>query len=104
MLTRFRDSVLQAFARWFASAAGVWQTFILTVIWTAIELIHPAMDPSFLKFMAVLTIYSAVTQPALAYVGWQAGLRTDKLLNEELSLIKEELRLVRGIAKHEGVE
>jgi hypothetical protein len=96
--------LLDRFARWFASAAGVWQTLVVTVAWTIVEIVKPGMDPSFLGFMAILTIYSAVTQPALAYVGWQAGVRTDTVLNEELKLIKEELQMVRRISEKVGAE
>ncbi|WP_165821718.1 hypothetical protein [Mycobacterium colombiense] len=98
------DRLLDRFAAWFASARGVWQTLVVTLAVVAFEVIHPTADPQMLILMAILTIYSAITQPALAYVGWQAGVRTDALLNEELKLIKEELQLLRQLTGDDEVE
>jgi hypothetical protein len=59
--------MLNRFARWFASAAGVWQTVFICLAWVGAEKVFPRSDPNGLILLYVLTIYSAVTQPILAY-------------------------------------
>jgi hypothetical protein len=59
--------MLNRFARWFASAAGVWQTVFICLAWVGAEKVFPSSDPNGLILLYVLTIYSAVTQPILAY-------------------------------------
>jgi len=98
------NGALSSFARWFASAAGVWQTAVLVFALVLVEEFFPHLDPQGFRFLYWLTVYSAVTQPALAFVGWQAGVRTDVVLNEELKLIREEIQMLRRIADKAGVE
>ena len=61
--------LLDRFARWFSSGPGVWQTAVVTLAVVVVELADRNLDPHAFILMAVLTVYSAVTQPALAYSG-----------------------------------
>lgn len=61
--------ILDRFARWFSSGPGVWQTGAITLAVVAVELADRNLDPHAFILMAVLTVYSAITQPALAYSG-----------------------------------
>ena len=62
-------SLLDRFAAWFASGPGVWQTGAVTLAVVVVELCDRSLDPHAFMLMAVLTVYSAITQPALAYSG-----------------------------------
>ena len=74
------NSLLERFAAWFCSGPGVWQTTFITLAVVVVELADRSLDPHAFVLMAVLTVYSAITQPALAYSGAQQGRRTDELL------------------------
>src|SRR6478752_2237806 len=89
--------MLQVFARWFRSPAGICHTIALVAIAVIYEKMFPTSDPNGFWLLYWLTIYSAVTQPVLAYVADVAGAKTDSALNEELKLIKEELIILRRI-------
>lgn len=60
--------ILSRFGRWFASSAGVWQTGFLVLVWWIAEFAGLIHDPQHLQLCVWLTIYSAVTQPVLAWV------------------------------------
>ena len=96
------DRALNRFAVWFASAGGVWQTLLAVMAIVLFEYFYPDVDPSGILLMFWLTIYSGITQPALAYVNDQAGLRTNAALNEELQLLREELLIIKSIAHKLG--
>jgi hypothetical protein len=70
---RWMTAALDRFNGWFASAAGVWHTFFFCVAVVAAEYAWPALDPHGFWLLFYLTVYSAVTQPALAYVGRKSG-------------------------------
>ena len=89
--------MLQAFARWFRSPAGIFQTLALVGVLVIYERLFPHADPNGFWLLYWLTVYSAVTQPILAYVADVAGTKTDKVLSEELRLIKEELQILRRL-------
>lgn len=98
------NRVLEAFARWFASPGGVWQTVILTLALAVAETIFPHWDPQGFRLLYWLTVYSAVTQPALAYVAVRNDLKTDAILNhlEEMvargvTLDEQELEAIKQI-------
>lgn len=75
--------LLELFNRWFCSAPGVWHTLLAASGVVLIELvIDPGLDPHGFWLLYVLTIYSAVTQPALAYVASKSAQRTDAILTE----------------------
>lgn len=58
---------IHAFNKWFCSHHAIWQTLLVTVIWVAIEMIFPKIDPNGFILLYILTILSFVTQPMLAY-------------------------------------
>lgn len=68
------------FGSWFASAPGVWQTFAICMAVVAAELTWPSADPHMFWFLVVLTVYSAVTQPVLAFIGARSGEHQEKIL------------------------
>jgi hypothetical protein len=59
--------MLNRFAKWFASSAGVWQTVTFSLVWVAAERIWPHLDPNGFFLLFVFTVYSGITQPILAY-------------------------------------
>ena len=89
--------MLQAFARWFKSPAGILHTIGLVSIIVLVEALYPNADPHGFWLLYWLTVYSAVTQPILAYVADVAGAKTDSVLAEELRLIKEELQILKRL-------
>lgn len=67
------ERLLGAFNGWFASAAGVLQTLLLVVGVVVWESVSPHADPHGFWLLYWLTVYSAVTQPALAYIARRSG-------------------------------
>jgi hypothetical protein len=78
--------MLNRFARWFSSAAGVWQTVAVCTVWITIERIFTHADPNGFVLLYVMTAYSAVTQPILAY--------TNRVDTERGTLTLQELRSI----------
>lgn len=74
--------LLEAFNRWFTSTAGVIQTFLITIAIVAVEEFWPHLDPHGFWLLYWLTVYSAVTQPALANVGAQNAADGQAILAE----------------------
>ena len=58
---------MERFARWFASTAGVVQTGACVAGIAVYELANPHWDAHGFWLLWALTVYSAVTQPVLAY-------------------------------------
>lgn len=86
--------VLELFNRWFCSAPGVWHTLLAASAVVLIELVvDPGLDPHGFWLLYVLTIYSAVTQPALAYVAAKSAQRTDAILAELRKIQSDEFVL-----------
>jgi len=71
---------LARFTEWFGSGGGVIQTFAVTVLVVVLELAFPRVDPHGFWLLFWMTIYSAVTQPALAY----SGAKSQQLLHAVL--------------------
>ncbi|MDY0113710.1 MAG: hypothetical protein RBS21_05475 [Corynebacterium sp.] len=97
---RWRDRVLDAFSSWFASAAGVYQTTVATFAIVLIEVVRPDLDQHGFWLLYWLTVYSAVTQPALAYVGRKSMELLTVVLNriaEMVGQLHEILREVREV-------
>lgn len=80
-----------AFGRWFASTGCVWQTTAACLALVAAEARWPSIDPHFFYLLLALTIYSAVTQPVLAYVGMLGAQKTDEVLARLTQLERDEL-------------
>jgi len=94
------DRILFAFDEWFTSPGGVWQTLCVCLLIVAVELEWPSIDPHFFWLLMILTVYSAITQPALA----QSGALTAESLrlmeekqNEELAELGEILDDVKEL-------
>jgi hypothetical protein len=80
-------SPLKRFARWFASAAGVWQTAAVVLAWYGAEATGLIKDDQHFQMMVWLTIFSAVTQNILAYANRQDTEQGDKILAELRTVI-----------------
>jgi hypothetical protein len=83
------DRLLGAFNRWFCSAAGTWHTFIVTGGLVVIEQMFPHLDPHGFWMLYILTVYSGVTQPALAYSGKQSSDQLAQLLTHAESILEQ---------------
>lgn len=108
--------ILARFAKWFSSAAGVWQTFFAVSGWVVLEYLHVVHDDNMFQLMAWLTIYSAITQPVLAYANRQDTATDAAILaamrallehvsansDEDVAADREELVLLRQIADRLG--
>lgn len=66
-LKRCEDRALARFNQWFTSEGGVYQTFLLVMAVVVLEVVDRSLDPHAFVLMAILTVYSGVTQPMLAY-------------------------------------
>ena len=66
---KWGDKLLVRFDRWFSSGAGVWQTLVVCLAICVVEVFWPSLDPHYFYLLAILTVYSAITQPALAQSG-----------------------------------
>jgi hypothetical protein len=87
-MRRLADRALWRFAEWFSDSGGVWQTFVLCLVIVALESLHVIPDEHGFWLLYWLTVYSAVTQPALAYSGRLSSNRIEEklaaiLLSEE---------------------
>lgn len=92
--------VLQAierFAAWFQSAAGVWQTTAITLGVVALEFLDPRLDPHGFWLLYWLTVYSAVTQPALAYVGAVAAQEARETARTQLRTLQALVTLTQEL-------
>lgn len=65
-LARANAQLVGAFGRWFGSPAGVSETLGVVICLVVAEYVWPHLDPQMFVLLVWLTIYSAVTQPALA--------------------------------------
>ena len=74
--------LLERFAKWFASTAGVWQTTAIVLLWWILESTGVIHDDQHFQLLVVLTIYSAITQPVLAFANRQDTEQGDKILTE----------------------
>ena len=78
--------LLEKFNHWFCSGGGVWQTAMITIAIVALEASRVLHDTHGFWLLYWLTVYSAVTQPALAHAGAVNEQRIEQLLTriEEL--------------------
>lgn len=88
---------IEWFGRWFASAAGIMQTAVFVAGWIGLEKLHVIRDSDGYQILYWLTVYSAVTQPVLAYVGQAAGRKTDQVLRILTDMETDELAQLRAI-------
>lgn len=83
---------LDAFARWFGSAWGVVETFVVVAGIVALEYLDPHLDPHWFWLLVWLTVYSAITQPALAFGNEKAS----RQLEEQQRRIEDLVRQVEA--------
>lgn len=93
---------LQWFGRWFASAAGIAQTMTIVLGVTGWELAHPRLDEHGFWLLYALTIYSAVTQPVLAWVAMMSARGTDEVLARLEAMERRELALLEDDTAGDG--
>jgi hypothetical protein len=60
--------------------------------WYAAEVIDPRLDPHSFVLLALLTIYSAITQPALALVGKRSS-EDSEIVLDRISEFEEKILL-----------
>jgi hypothetical protein len=91
--------LLDRFNAWFCSAGGVWQTLLVTVVIVTLEASHVLSDTHGFWLLYWLTVYSAVTQPALAHSGYVNERRLEHLLErvKKLEGVEEGVREVGGV-------
>jgi hypothetical protein len=104
MMRAWSRWLLDAFNSWFVSDGGVWQTLAACLAVVTIELAWPALDPHAFLLMAVLTVYSAITQPALARAGRVAGDQQSQALAKIEALEHQVATLVAQLASQEDQE
>lgn len=68
------------FGKWFASAIGIVQTIIFVAGWIILEKLHVIHDASGYQILYWLTVYSALTQPVLAFIAAKGGAESAKVL------------------------
>ncbi len=85
------------FADWFESQSGVLQTFMVCIGCVALEHVLPNIDNQGLQLLYWLTVYSAVTQPVLAYSNAK-GIRAMRALERKID------RKLGVLAQHLGVD
>lgn len=90
---RFDDVWINTFADWFGGPVGFKQQTFVMGLWIDGVVQGWIHDPHMLVIMAVLTIYSAITQPMLAI----ASARTTKLLMEALGMIRQQADQIRQL-------
>jgi hypothetical protein len=104
---------IDGFTIWFTSSAGVAETAMVTAAVVVLEFSFPTVDPHLFWLLVWLTVYSAITQPALAYAGRMSSEHLMKLetqMGEHVKLLEtrhEELvrhydDLVRLLKERQG--
>lgn len=103
MIRAWSRRVLDAFNDWFVSDGGVWQTAAATFAIVVAEQVFPHLDPDHFVCLYALTVYSGVTQPALARAGRVAGERQEEALAKIEALEEQVAALVKTlVVKPEG--
>ena len=77
-MTRF----FHKFGRWFASPLGIMETVTIVGLWVIAWIANPHLDEHLFGLLVVLTVYSAVTQPVLAFIAYSAGEKTERVLEQ----------------------
>jgi hypothetical protein len=97
LFTDLPNRALVIFSEWFMSPRGVWQTFLITALIVIFELLFPHADPHGFWLLYWLTVYSAITQPALAYVGGKSSDHSEEVLKRIEGLEISILEIVRHL-------
>lgn len=96
--------ILDAFNSWFVSDGGVWQTFAVTLAIVVLEQAFPQVDPDHFAVLYGLTVYSGITQPALARAGRVSGDRQEQMLATVEALQGQIALLIEQVAAKEDQE
>ena len=96
-LRRWQDSALAWFDEWFASAACVWQTLLVCVAIVVVEIVWPSVDPHYFFLLFILTVYSAITQPALAQSNALASDKLEEVLTELQTIISRQAAIIASL-------
>lgn len=89
------NKTMHRFSVWFASPAGVLQTFALTILWVIVEHIWRHLDPNGFILLYVLTVYSGITQPVLAYASSVSAAESG-LAQQELHAMQRQIADVQN--------
>lgn len=99
-MKRLNTWLLRKFNNWFCSAQGVLQTTVIVMAVVVMEFADRGLDPHAFILMAVLTVYSAITQPALAYAGRTGAEQMEEILirleRMELTELAELAAVLKG--------
>lgn len=99
-MSRVPDRILGRFTDWFCSGGGVWQTAIVTMAVVVVECANRHLDPHAFVLMAALTVYSAITQPALAHSGAVAAIKMESLEQQAIdheAALQERLDMLQAL-------
>lgn len=81
---------MDRFAAWFQSAAGAWQTFFVLIGAVILEFVNPHLDAHGFWLLYWLTVYSAVTQPALAYINGLAANEAKRMAELQTQMLRNQ--------------
>lgn len=84
---RWQTSALARFDKWFTSPSCVWQTLFVCAVIVVVEVVRPSLDPHFFILLMVLTVYSAVTQPALAQSSATTSKKLETIMERQQGVI-----------------
>lgn len=84
------SSVLERFANWFQSDAGVIQSFVISTGGAILELIFPDLDPNHFWYLFICTYWSAFTCNALANSSKRNAEHDAEVVAMALKAIKDE--------------
>lgn len=84
---RFLLRLLDRFNLWFTSAAGVLQTAIVCLVLAGLDATGLDHDHSGYWLLWGLTVYSAITQPALAYAGAVSAARVSAIEEQNARIL-----------------
>lgn len=90
---------VERFSEWFESSTAVWQTLAVCFAIVIVEFADPGLDPHFFWVLFWLTVYSAVTQPALAYAARRAAELVRQVLAAIHALVAQILALVEEVRR-----
>ena len=100
------NRLLIRFDAWFSSGRGVYQTLIVCLIIIVVEEVWPTLDPHWYWLLVLLTVYSAITQPALAQSGAATMSELRRIeekqnadLAEHKAMLKEMHEIVKELKK-----
>lgn len=89
--------LIDAFSRWFSSSVSVWQTTAVVLLWVGVEVAQPQLDPHGFLVLYVLTVYSAVTQPALAYAANQSTAAAQTTMRAQEQLLRNSIDTMEAV-------